>query len=89
MKSLCHEISELDPQAPIQETRMKRIVIHGLRSKYRGFITIVQGWQDQPSLVEFENLLAGQEALAKQIEGASLRSEEEAIYVHKGRGNFK
>jgi hypothetical protein len=89
VKSLCHEISELDPQAPIQETRMKRIVIHGLRSEYRGFITIVQGWQNQPSLVEFENLLAGQEALAKQMGGASLRSEEEALYVHKGSGNFK
>ncbi|KAG6789470.1 hypothetical protein POTOM_005568 [Populus tomentosa] len=56
VKSLCHEISELDPQAPIQETRMKRIVIHGLRSEYKGFITA---------------------------------SEEEALYVHKGRGNFK
>jgi hypothetical protein len=89
VKSLCREISELDPQAPIQETRMKRIVIHGLRSEYRGFITIVQGWQNQPSLVEFENLLAGQEALAKQMGGASLRSEEEALYVHKGSGNFK
>jgi H2-forming N5,N10-methylenetetrahydromethanopterin dehydrogenase-like enzyme len=41
VKSLCREISELDPQAPIQETRMKRIVIHGLRSEYRGFITAV------------------------------------------------
>ena len=89
VKSLCHEISELDPQAPIQEARMKRIVIHGLRSEYRGFITAVQGWENQPSLVEFENLLAGQEALAKQMGGASLRSEEEALYVHKGSGNFK
>ncbi|KAL3612452.1 hypothetical protein D5086_003472 [Populus alba] len=49
----------------------------------------IQGWENQPSLVEFENLLAGQEALAKQIGGASLRSEEEALYVHKGSGNFK
>ena len=65
VKSLCCEISELDPQASIQETRMKRIVIHGLRSEYKGFITTVQEWENQPSLVEFENLLAGQEALAK------------------------
>jgi hypothetical protein len=46
VKSLCCENSELDPQAPIQETRMKRIVIHSLRSEYRGFITVVQRWQD-------------------------------------------
>jgi hypothetical protein len=68
---------------------MKRIVIHGLRSKYRGFITIVQGWQDQPSLVEFENLFADQEALAKQMGGASLKSEEEALYANKNSENFK
>ena len=89
VKSLCREISELDPQAPIQETRMKRIIIHGLRSDYRGFIAAVQGWQNQPSLVEFENLLAGQEALAKQMGGVSLKSEEEALYANKGSGNSK
>ena len=89
VKSLCREISELDPQAPIQETRMKRIIIHGLRSEYRGFIAAVQGWQNQPSLVEFENLLAGQEALAKQMGGVSLKSEEEALYANKGSGNSK
>ncbi|KAF2297024.1 hypothetical protein GH714_014926 [Hevea brasiliensis] len=67
VKSLCQEILELDPQAPIGETRMKRIIIHGLRLEYRRFIAAVQGWQNQPSLVEFENLLAGQEALVKQM----------------------
>ena len=30
VKSLCREISELDPQAPIEKIRMKRIIIHGL-----------------------------------------------------------
>ena len=68
---------------------MKRIIIHGLRSEYRGFIAAVQGWQNQPSLVEFENLLAGQEALAKQMGGVSLKSEEEALYANKGSGNSK
>ncbi|KAF2283857.1 hypothetical protein GH714_016561 [Hevea brasiliensis] len=66
-KSLCREIFELDPQAPIGETRMKRIIIHGLKPQYRGFVAAVQGWQNQPSLVEFKNLLAGQEALVKQM----------------------
>lgn len=31
VKMLCRKILELDPQAPIGETRMKRIIIHGLR----------------------------------------------------------
>ncbi|KAM1808410.1 hypothetical protein ACFX11_031301 [Malus domestica] len=89
VKSICREISELDPTAPIGETRMKRIIIHGLRPEYRGFIAAIQGWPTQPSLVEFENLLAGQEAMAKQMGGVSLKSEEEALYTNKSKGIFK
>ena len=89
VKSICREISELDPTAPIGETRMKRIIIHGLRPEYRGFIAAIQGWPTQPSLVEFENLLAGQEAMAKQMGGVSLKSEEEALYTNKSKGTFK
>ncbi|GAV86875.1 hypothetical protein CFOL_v3_30301 [Cephalotus follicularis] len=79
----------MDPQAPIGETRMKRIIIHGSRLEFRGFVAAVQGWQNQPSLVEFENLLAGQEALAKQMGGVSLKGEEEALYANKSRWNSK
>ncbi|KAA8536349.1 hypothetical protein F0562_028827 [Nyssa sinensis] len=57
VKSICREISELDPTAPIGETRMKRIIIH--------------------------------EAMAKQVEGISLKGEEEALYANKSRGNSK
>nr|GMC49313.1 Retrovirus-related Pol polyprotein from transposon TNT 1-94 [Ipomoea batatas] len=89
VKMLCREISELDPEAPIKDTRMKRIIVHGLRPEFRGFVAAVQGWQEQPSLVEFENLLANQESLAKQMGGASLKKEEEALYVKKDRRNTK
>ncbi|KAL3849192.1 hypothetical protein ACJIZ3_011074 [Penstemon smallii] len=89
VKSICREISELDPQAPIGETRMKRIIIHGLRPEYRGFIAAVQGWPNQPSLIEFENLLAGQKAMAMQMGGVSLRGEEEALYANKNRWDFR
>ncbi|KAH1120511.1 hypothetical protein J1N35_003671 [Gossypium stocksii] len=89
VKSLCREISELDPEAPISETRMKRVIIHGLRLEYQYFITAVQGWQNQPSLVEFENLLAGQEALVKQMAGNSSKSEEEALYAGRSKQSFK
>ncbi|CAN6708200.1 unnamed protein product [Malus baccata var. baccata] len=88
VKSICREIYELDPSATIVESRIKRIIIHGLRPEYTGFISAVQGWPTQPSLVEFENLLADQEALAKQMAGVSLRGEEEALYT-KSKGNFK
>ncbi|KAE8674817.1 putative disease resistance protein [Hibiscus syriacus] len=48
-----------------------------------------KGWPTQPSLVEFKNLLAGQEAMAKQMGGVSLKGEEEALYTSKSRGTFQ
>ncbi|KAJ0112855.1 hypothetical protein Patl1_01721 [Pistacia atlantica] len=67
----------------------KRIIIHGLRPEYRGFVIPIQGWPTQPSLVEFENLLAYQVAMAKQMGGVLLKGEEEAPYTSKSRGTFK
>ncbi|XP_068316263.1 uncharacterized protein [Pyrus communis] len=88
VKSICDEISELDPSATIVEPRIKRIIIHGLRPEFRGIVVAVQGWQTQPSLVEFENLLADQEAMAKQMGRVSLRGEEESLYTIS-KGSFK
>ena len=82
VKTLCREISELDSDAKIAEARMRRIIIHGLKPKYRGFVTAVQGWPTQPSLVDFENLLADQEATAKEIGGGSLKGEEGALFTN-------
>ncbi|KAL0311276.1 UNVERIFIED_CONTAM: hypothetical protein Sangu_2422300 [Sesamum angustifolium] len=76
-------------KAPIGEARMKRIIIHGLKPESRSFIAAVQGWPTQLSLVEFKNLLAGQEASAKQMGGVSLKNDEEALYANKGRRNSK
>ncbi|KAG6471607.1 hypothetical protein ZIOFF_069051 [Zingiber officinale] len=89
VKSICREISELDPETPIGQTRIKRIIIHGLKLEYRGFVAAIQGWPTQPSLLEFENLLAGQEAMAKKMGEVSLKGEEEAIYTNKSKGSFK
>lgn len=65
IKTLCMEIGELDPQSMIGEARMKRIIIHRLKQDYRSFVATVQGWPTQPTLAEFENLLASEETLAK------------------------
>ncbi|CAL2236840.1 unnamed protein product [Prunus armeniaca] len=89
VKSICREISDLDPNATIVESRIKRIIIHGLRPEYQGFVAPVQGWPTQLSLVEFENFLVDQEAMAKQIGGVSLKSEEESLYTNKSKSNFK
>ena len=89
VKFLCREISQLDQTSHIEEPRMKRIIIHGLRPTYIGFIAAIQGWPTQPSLVEFENLLAGQEILAKQMRGVSTKSEEEVLFSGKGKDKPK
>lgn len=72
---------------------MKRIIIHGLKPEYRSFVAAVQGWPTQPSLNEFENLLASQEALAKQFGslsvGVTSKTEDEALYVERSKGKHK
>lgn len=65
VKFICHEISNLDSTTAIGEARIKRIIIHGLKPEYRSFVGIVQGWSTQPSLINFENLLADQGTMTK------------------------
>nr|KAJ0228036.1 hypothetical protein LSAT_V11C100047720 [Lactuca sativa] len=62
-----------------KKAQMMRIIMQGLRPKYRSLVTTIQGWPVQPSLVDFENLLAIQEAMAKQMGGITLKSEKEAL----------
>lgn len=54
---------------------MKRIIIHGLKPDFRSFVATIQGWDNQPSLVQFENFLATQEALTKQIGGETIKDD--------------
>ena len=87
VKSIYREISQLEPKEKISEAYMKRIIIHGLRPEYNGFIAAVRGWPTQPSLVELKNLLTNQEELAKQMESIIVKKEEEALFVKKGHGS--
>nr|CAD1832100.1 unnamed protein product [Ananas comosus var. bracteatus] len=70
----------------ISQYFMKRIIIHSLKPEYNGFITAIRGWPTQPTLVKLENLLANQEALAKQMVGVSLKTEEEALFSSRRKG---
>ena len=90
VKSLCREISELDPTSAILESRMRRIIIHGLKSEYRSFIATIQGCVVQPSLIDLESMLASQEALAKQMSEVIIKSNnEEALFSGQRRGHSK
>ena len=56
--NLCSEISLLNPEEAISEARIRRIIIRGLKTEYILYVTSIQGWVQQPSLEEFENLLS-------------------------------
>lgn len=51
--------------------------------EYMSFIISIQGWADQPSVKELENLLSNQEALAKQMTNKG--EEKEAVLFSKGK----
>ena len=51
----------------------------------------MRGWTTQPSLVELENLLANQEALAKEMGGIILKEadEEEELFVKRKKSPLR
>ncbi|OMO72230.1 Zinc finger, CCHC-type [Corchorus capsularis] len=83
VKLLCDEISKLDPNNVITETRMRRIIIHGLRPEYHGIVTATRGWEKEPTLTDLENILVNQETLDKQSK-VSIKDDEKALFIKKG-----
>jgi len=67
IKNLCSKIYLLNPEEAISKARIRRNIIRGLKSQYIPFVTSIQGWAQQPSLEEFENLLSSQELQRKQL----------------------
>ena len=59
---------------------MRRYLIRGIKKEYTPFLTSIQGWANQPSIVELENLLTNQEALVMQMAKASI-SENKGITI--------
>lgn len=84
VKNVCAEISELDSEEKISEARLRRYLIRGLRKEFMPFISSIQGWVKQPSIIELENLLSNQEALVKQMSEKSTSNVEDALLVREG-----
>lgn len=57
---------ELDLTIAISESRMKRVIVHSLRHELRSFVAF---FQTQLTIGRFENLLANQETISKQMSG--------------------
>ena len=87
VKSLCEEISKLDPDNVINETSMRRIIIHGRRPEFKGLVTATRGWVTQPTLDELENILSNEETLDEKMSKVVVKDyEEEALFAgNKGR----
>ncbi|KAJ1386601.1 Zinc finger, CCHC-type [Sesbania bispinosa] len=84
IKNLCAEISDLDPGEKINESRCRRFIIRGLKNEYSPFIMSIQGWANQPSLEELQNLLTNQEVLLQQSSVSSTQ-EAESVLLFKGK----
>nr|DAD25144.1 TPA_asm: hypothetical protein HUJ06_026608 [Nelumbo nucifera] len=63
------------------DARLRRYLIRGLRKEFMPFISSIQGWTNQLSIVELENLLSNQEALVTQVCGKSPSNVEDAFFV--------
>ncbi|KAG5616836.1 hypothetical protein H5410_016660, partial [Solanum commersonii] len=83
VKSLSHEISKLDPENAIMETRMRRIIVHDLRLEYKGIITATRGWATKPTLSELENLMANEEDLEKPLSSLTIKDEDKALFTKR------
>ncbi|KAG6391252.1 hypothetical protein SASPL_149005 [Salvia splendens] len=83
---------QLDEKGAVNEARLRRHLIRGLREEFMPFISSIYGWVNQPSIIELENLLSNQEALVKQIFGGNNQSSsrvEEVLYAKdKGKSRF-
>lgn len=86
VKNICAKISEIDEKEKINEARLRQYFIYGLKKEYGPFITFIQGWANQPSLEELQNLLSNQEALTKQMVKSF---EYDYVLFPKGKPNKK
>ena len=91
VKNLCFEISELDVEEQVSDARLRCYLIRGLRKDFMPFVSSIQGWTNQPSFIELENLLSNQDTLIKQMinnNELSPKSEDVLHVKYQRRSNF-
>ena len=91
VKNLCSEILELDAEEPVSDARLQRYLIRGLRKDFMPFVSLIQRWAKQPTIIELENLLSNQEALIKRMTSSNELStkSKDVLYVKdQRRQNF-
>ncbi|KAA8532301.1 hypothetical protein F0562_032334 [Nyssa sinensis] len=84
IKTSYSEIKELDTEEPVSDARLRGYLIRELGKEFMPFISSIQGWANQPSIIELENLLLNREALMKQMASSNKQSPsqvEDAFYT--------
>lgn len=89
IKNLYSKITLLDQEEPISKAQLKRYIFHGLKPEYIPYVTSIQGWAQQPSLEEFENLLSSQVSLGQQMAGVTVKDDEESALLARKKTNLK
>lgn len=64
---LCVKKSQIRTWNKIDKTRVRWIIIHGLRSKFNSVVIATRGWAKELNLIELNNILFNQEALDKKM----------------------
>lgn len=73
---LLEKVTKLDVLHPINEMRMRRIIIQGLRHKFNPIIATTRGKAREPTLSELEKMLDDEETLNKHKYRAPEKDEE-------------
>lgn len=83
VKYLYEEILKLDSQNVISKTRIRIIIIYGIRPEYNNIVMATREWAKEPTLTKLENIPTNQEALNRQMIKVSVKDDESALFSNK------
>ncbi|KAM1328638.1 hypothetical protein ACFX2F_012890 [Malus domestica] len=83
VKSICREISELDPTAPIRETRMKRIIIHGQEAMANQMGRVLLKGEEEALYT------SKSKGTFKRYTGSGSKKDGDKVKSHQGKGGFR
>ena len=71
----------------MSDARLRRYLIRGLRKDFMPFVFSIQGWANQPKIIELLNLLSNRKVLIKKMTSSNKFSSksEDVLYVKDQR----
>lgn len=82
LKTFYYDILELDMEELVSNARLRRYLICWLWKEFMPFISSVQGWANQPFIIELKNMLSNQEVLVKRMSSSrQLNQVEDDLFI--------